>query len=137
MTVQPHDLGATIDAQGHIQQPEFYDRTRQTGVSPTGDWSTPDFGPGHIRTTAQIIADGQNHRARHELTYTIAPRGIWSEDDMSGLHAMVGSEGVETHYGYMEPWGIELANDRWVDTEAMGHWDDGLAVPGYSQEYYF
>lgn len=122
----------TIDSWGIIQEPAQYDPTRQTGESPLGHHGSPDFGPGHQRTPAQVVADSQNHTSRHEVTYTIAPMGRWNEDTMSGVHAFVASEGVEVHYGYQEPWGVELPNDRGARVDAVVPWDYGLSVPTVS-----
>ena len=87
-------------------------------LSDRGDPRAPDYGPGYE------LSAGEPRPAQHELTFGYHDQGGWSEDQMTGVHGVIGAFDPN-HSGYQEGWGVEPTIARNAPTMA---WDAGISV---------
>lgn len=129
--IQPHDLRATLALEGDLIPVYHYDGlTRDQGrIVMSNDWRPPQYGPGYE------LSAGDARHSHHEITYGMRWEGYWGEDFMTGWHAFIGEQGIEAHYGYQEPFGIDLPNDRNVSIgQEVVPWDYGLSATHHTNE---
>lgn len=91
--------------------------THSTGVlAERGDPRAPEYGPGFE------LSAGEPRPAMHDLTFGIREQGAWMPDEMSGVHGVIGTLEAD-HYGYQQPWDIQMPIDR---SAPVGSWDEGI-----------
>ncbi len=93
--------------------------THQRGpISDRGDARAPAYGAGYEQSA------GEPRVARHELTYGYHDPAGFAEDHMTGVHGLIANVEAD-HYGYQEPWGVEVPIARQLPTQA---WDAGAEI---------
>ena len=124
----PPGVDATLDEFGEIDtgRPAAPMVNLWGPQDPGGDTNAPMFGPGYelAAVTTRPVTVGMTFGAVRDEVES------WTADRMSGLRVHLGPEAAnDSHFGFAEPWGIDLPNDRGMDVGEQVPWDFGLSAP--------